>query len=66
MLSRATMNVSSALQSAQNAGPIKMKGVLAISNPGRTGVKALSTPIAGAATRRRKLWRSQLPGKAGL
>jgi hypothetical protein len=28
--------------------------------------KALRTPIAGVATRRRKLWRSQLPGKSGL
>jgi hypothetical protein len=35
MLSRATMNVNSALQSAQSVGPINKKGFLAISDPGR-------------------------------
>jgi hypothetical protein len=67
MLSHAMVNVNSALQSAQNAEPTKMNGGLASSNPGRTKkIKALSTLIAGAATRRRKLWRSQLPGKSRL
>jgi hypothetical protein len=61
------MNVNSALQFAQNVGPTKMNGVLVGSNPGGTKkVKALSTPIAGVTTRRRKLWRSQLPGKSEL
>jgi len=36
MLSRAMVNVNSALQSAQDAEPSKMNGVLAISESGRT------------------------------
>jgi len=57
------MNVSNALQSAQNAEPIKMNGVLATQIQAESEVKALSTPIAGAVNRRHKLWRSRLPGK---
>ena len=49
------MNVSSALQSAQNAGLAKKNDVLALSNVGELEIKALSTPISGVATRRRKL-----------
>jgi hypothetical protein len=61
------MNVNSVLQSAQNAELTEENDVFAISNLDRIRrIKVPSSQIAGGATRRHKLWRSQLPGKSGL